>query len=187
MALGSKVSVRKVKNHPQGYRWRATFIEGGKRRQKYFKTRAKADGFAEKREEEAQEQGTGTRLTQDERSAVVESRGELSEVGLNLRSAIQFAVKLSTTPQKWMELQAKRASVAALEASKRLKRMVKKAELSQERVQFNSNTMQNISRYETTIHRALLKDLHELQRIQAMRLGSMGAVPLAVDVSSDTS
>ncbi len=93
MALGSKVSVRKLKSHPQGYRWRATFIEGGKRRQKYFKTKAKADEFAESREEEALEQGTGTRLSQDERSAVVESRGELSQVGLDLRSAIQFAVE----------------------------------------------------------------------------------------------
>ncbi len=94
-----------------------------------------------------------------------------------------LAVKLSTTPQKWMEFHAKKASAAALEAAKRLKRMVKKAELSQERVQFNSNTMQNISRYETTIHRALIKDLHELQRIQAMRLGIANAVPSAIDIT----
>lgn len=40
-----------------------------------------------------------------------------------------------------------------------------------------------LQRYETTIQRGLHRDLHELQRIQALRLGITAAVPLAIDVS----
>jgi len=41
-------------------------------------------------------------------------------------------------------------------------------------------------RYETTIHRTLQKDLHELQRLQGMRKGLPFAPPLAIDVTMDS-
>lgn len=39
-----------------------------------------------------------------------------------------------------------------------------------------------LHRYESTIERSLFKALHELQRIQAMRLGVSAALPIALDV-----
>lgn len=42
-----------------------------------------------------------------------------------------------------------------------------------------------LQRYETAIHRSLHRDLHELQRIQAMRLGVSQSIPTAIDISVD--
>ena len=39
-----------------------------------------------------------------------------------------------------------------------------------------------LTRYESHLHRSLMQTLHELQRIQAKRIGGDSAVPLAVDV-----
>lgn len=47
-------------------------------------------------------------------------------------------------------------------------------------------TLENIYlRYETTIERSLYRAIHELQRIQAARLGQKTPLPLAVDVIVD--
>jgi len=47
--------------------------------------------------------------------------------------------------------------------------------------------LDRVQRYETGIEKSLYKALHELQRVQAMRLGVSVALPLAIDVNlSDT-
>jgi len=48
-----------------------------------------------------------------------------------------------------------------------------------------TDLLQDLSRYEGSLERSLYKALHEFQRIQGMRLGSLTALPLAVDVSFD--
>lgn len=92
MALGSEVTVKRLKGHPR-YSWRATFIESGERKQKYFETKAAAEEWAENRAEESLDHGTASALSAKERSAVIDSRDLLSETGLDLREAIAFAAK----------------------------------------------------------------------------------------------
>ncbi|MCG8602938.1 MAG: hypothetical protein MI807_22530 [Verrucomicrobiales bacterium] len=100
MALGSLVSVKKVTGHPRGYKWRANFVEEGRRKQKYFKTKSAADKWAEEREEESQEHGTSKSLSGAERSTVIDTRDKLIEVDLDIREAIEFAIraKEATSP-----------------------------------------------------------------------------------------
>jgi len=93
MALGSEVTVKKLTGHPGGYKWRANYIEEGKRRQKYFKTKAAADEWAEDRTEESLEHGTAKSLSAAERSAVIDNRERLAELDLDLRAAIEFAIR----------------------------------------------------------------------------------------------
>jgi hypothetical protein len=45
--------------------------------------------------------------------------------------------------------------------------------------------IEKLQRYETSIERSLFKALHELQRIQAFRLGLPAAVPVAIDMHGD--
>jgi hypothetical protein len=49
-----------------------------------------------------------------------------------------------------------------------------------------SGDLETMQRYETSIHRTLQKDLHELQRLQAMRSGKPVAAPFAIDLTSDS-
>lgn len=44
-------------------------------------------------------------------------------------------------------------------------------------------TMERVQRYETTLERAMLRCLHELQRLQASRQGQTVPAPLALDVN----
>ncbi len=69
-----------------------SYIEGGKYRQKGFKTEKEADKWAKKREKESVEFGSATNLSTAERSAVVDNRKKLDEVGLSLADAINFAI-----------------------------------------------------------------------------------------------
>lgn len=45
-----------------------------------------------------------------------------------------------------------------------------------------NNDTEQILRYETTIERSIYKALHELQRLQAVRLGEKPPAPLSVDI-----
>lgn len=54
--LGTQVKVSRWKSHTT-YRWRVSYIEGGKYRQKGFKTEKEADKWAKKREKESVEFG----------------------------------------------------------------------------------------------------------------------------------
>lgn len=49
-----------------------------------------------------------------------------------------------------------------------------------------SNAFSKLSRYETTLHRSLQRDLHELQRLQGARKGTEVQTPIAVDVTVDS-
>lgn len=84
---------KKVRTHDR-YLWRATFMEGGVRKQKYFKTKAEATEWKSEREQEAVKHGTAISLTSDERVTVCETREKLSEAGLTLREAVAIALKV---------------------------------------------------------------------------------------------
>lgn len=47
----------------------------------------------------------------------------------------------------------------------------------------NGSSMQILSRYESTIEKSFYKAMHELQRIQAMRLGLPVMAPIALDIN----
>jgi len=47
---------------------------------------------------------------------------------------------------------------------------------------YNSSAIASISRYESGMERNFYKALHELQRMQAMRLGGLALAPVAVDI-----
>jgi hypothetical protein len=47
----------------------------------------------------------------------------------------------------------------------------------------DEKTMERVQRYETTLERAMLRCLHELQRLQAARHGQSVPVPVALDVN----
>lgn len=100
--IGNRVSIRKlekrledgtkVPTHPH-YRWRASYVEGGRRKQKYFKTRNEADEWAENREKVALVHGTDVAISPAERAAINDTRESLAEVGLTLREAVEFAIE----------------------------------------------------------------------------------------------
>ena len=46
----------------------------------------------------------------------------------------------------------------------------------------DNETLEKIQRYESHLSRLFHRDLHELQRLQTMRLGYPVAVPIAIDV-----
>ena len=46
----------------------------------------------------------------------------------------------------------------------------------------NNDTYGKLIRYESSIERGIYKALHELQRIQAARMGERPPLPLAVDI-----
>ncbi|NGX29183.1 MAG: hypothetical protein K940chlam4_00010 [Candidatus Anoxychlamydiales bacterium] len=49
---------------------------------------------------------------------------------------------------------------------------------------YDSDCIKNLSRYETMLERNFYKALHELQRIQGMRLGQNVLAPIAVEINS---
>ena len=46
----------------------------------------------------------------------------------------------------------------------------------------NTETLEKVMRYESHLSRHFHRDLHELQRLQALRLGHPVAFPIAIDV-----
>lgn len=90
--LGTQVKVSRWKSHPS-YRWRVSYIEGGKYRQKGFKTEKEAIKWATTRGKESFEFGSAINLTIAERSAVVNSREKLNEIGITLPDAIEFVIR----------------------------------------------------------------------------------------------
>lgn len=86
MLKTGEVSIRRI-SHPR-YRWRATFILGGQRRQKYFKTKDLAQAFAEEFQKETHELGARDLITPEERNAVLEFRDELKSSGFSVRDAL---------------------------------------------------------------------------------------------------
>lgn len=78
-----------------------------------------------------------------------------------------------------------RAVAAARSIEERIERLEAAAGRGAALALVASDALDRLLRYETTIHRALNRDLHELERLQAMRLGRSVAVPIALDLSSD--
>ena len=106
--MGHKVTIKKVK-HPR-YDWRAACVEDGKWRQRYFKTKTAAKEWADERGGEARTHGTETTITSAERAAVVETRKELVEVGMDLREAVAFAASHSLAATIWQRARPASAS-----------------------------------------------------------------------------
>ena len=50
----------------------------------------------------------------------------------------------------------------------------------------SSETLEKVMRYEAHLSRQFHRDLHELQRLQAMRQGQRVAAPIAIDVDVAT-
>lgn len=96
-----------------------------------------------------------------------------------------FGNRSGDAPEEWVEKQAKIARTRLVDAENRRDRILRAAEFAGEKALLLGDWRDKLSRYETTIHRALLRDAHELQRLQAMRLGAIDAVPVAVDVTTD--
>ena len=96
---GNGVTVGKWKSH-NFYSWRASYIEAGKRKQKGFKTRKAADKWAEDHEADTLKHGTAASLTKVERSAVLETRATLTELGLTIREALDYAIDYRRRSQK---------------------------------------------------------------------------------------
>jgi integrase len=67
-------------------------VEGGKRKQKYFKTKVKAEEWQEEREDEALEHGTAQSMTATERSVVIGSRETLDSLGVSLREVLEQGI-----------------------------------------------------------------------------------------------
>lgn len=79
-------------------------------------------------------------------------------------------------------------AVQQLEATvKVLRRRMKTKEdrLTRERMLPDATTLQKITRYEAHLSRQLLQALHELQRLQAVRVGRAVPLPAALDVMVD--
>lgn len=95
VALKNSVHVRKLETLHKGvYPWIATFKQDGKIRKKYFASQEAANAFRDERQDEALTHGIRHRLTDEERSAVIETRQLLSSLGLSLREAIAIAAEL---------------------------------------------------------------------------------------------
>jgi len=86
------VTVKRWKGHPS-YRWRAHYVANGKKQARGFKTKKEAENWAEEREAESLAEGADRTLTERERSAVIETRGRLAELGVELRTAVELAIE----------------------------------------------------------------------------------------------
>jgi len=69
-------------------KWEIRWFEDGKRRQKRFETKTKAEEFQEETQERITEFGSLPDLTHDERATVLHFRGELAKRGITLRDAL---------------------------------------------------------------------------------------------------
>ena len=92
------VTVAAVKGHPSA-KWRVTFTEGGKRAQKYFKTRSGekgADAFADSKREKLEKDGKRhEEISTEERRAVIEFRELLAALPESVESpTLRDAVEL---------------------------------------------------------------------------------------------
>ena len=130
MALGSQVTIKAVRGHPR-YKWRANFIEEGKRKQKYFVTKREAEDWSEDREGESLEYGTASTLSAGERSAVIETRERISEIGWDIRSAIEFAAK-AKNELKAFEVEPEAALEFVIEYYRKAQRSISIDELADE-------------------------------------------------------
>lgn len=102
-----------------------------------------------------------------------------------LRSMLWWlARQISDAPTTWFKDQAEKSRTPADELSATIERIEKKAEEATHLALMTSNALERIARYENSIHRTMIRDLHELQRLQALRAGVPVVAPIAVDVTT---
>lgn len=94
--------------------------------------------------------------------------------------------RLSSLPTSSLVECAELAKEAAHSATRRILRVEEASNQAMELAMFEVEASERMFRAESAIHRALQKDLHELQRLQAMRLGQPVATPVALDVTLDS-
>ena len=106
--LGASVTIKRVK-HPR-YSHRASYVEAGQRKQKYFRSKKAAEDFAAERTEEATSFGTESFLTASERSAVNEYREVAERLGTTVAAMLadgarlhQKARELLTSPETLLQ------------------------------------------------------------------------------------
>jgi len=107
--MGHRVTIKKLekvlpdgtkeRTHPR-YLWRATYVEGGKRKQKYFTTKPRAEKWANEHEKDAALHGTDATITPSERATVIDTRTSLQEINMSLRDAVTFALEYQQKARK---------------------------------------------------------------------------------------
>ncbi len=103
--------------------------------------------------------------------------------GLLRRACAAYSAKVGISPESLSIRMSERASEdcararVAVQAAKRAKEQAKL-----ENTLPPQDVLDKVVRYETTLERSLLRTLHELQRLQAYRLGTCGP-PAALDIS----
>ena len=94
--------------------------------------------------------------------------------------------RVSKNTHTWRIKNAKAATAKLDTARAQINRFHREGENAAKLAPLNREIVHKLARYETSIHRALIKDLHELQRLQALRSGGNVLAPIAVDVSTDS-
>ena len=86
--LGAGVSVKPWKNH-RSYKYRASWVEGGKRCWKGFRVKKQAETWAANKQAELVSGGVDLPVTHSERVTINEYRDRLDAIGISLRDLIK--------------------------------------------------------------------------------------------------
>ena len=89
---GNGVTVTKWKH--RFYKWRVSWIESGRKQEKGFKLKTEAIEWAETKEKDLLNFGVGESMSAEERSAVLDTRADLTAAGMTLREAVAVALDL---------------------------------------------------------------------------------------------
>ena len=104
----------------------------------------------------------------------------------NLRSMLKWlANQTSLNTEEFIRSRSLLALERAENADQTVSRIEQRGELAAYVGLLESDVLSKLSRYETAIHRAIQRDLHELQRLQARRQGEPVLAPISIDVNSD--
>ena len=161
----------RVRTHPR-YRWRATFVESGKRKQKYFQTKQEADDFKSKREGEALLHGTDSSITSSERAAIVETRSDLDAIGLTLREAIALGIEARRRESKSCTVEEMTAmTISARENANRSRDYISemKSKLGRFKSAFGDRPASSITASEVEAWLHGLKSLHAAGSVNSYR------------------
>ena len=81
-----------------------------------------------------------------------------------------IAEQVSETPAKWLKTKADQAREQAAKIERQISRITASVEDAEKSALICFDITERLNRYETSIHRTLIKDLQELQRLQLIRL-----------------
>jgi hypothetical protein len=103
--------------------------------------------------------------------------------GLLRRAFAAYAQKAHLTPEQLNARMVERAATSEADAAEEIEARKRQRDLlRRHHILPNEPTLEKIARYEASLERSLIRTLHELQRIQALRRGSAAALPLALDL-----